>query len=126
MKTILSRVLLALAIIAAPPLAWCFSGWEQMLSEGPGEHFNDEDVRLLRDAFRKTVEAPGPAQQTEWRNPETGSGGTMLVVGERAEKGFDACRRVRVALYSKKRQGKPFVWTACKDQAGAWRLVSAG
>ena len=126
MKTTLSRILLTLALVAAAPLAWSFSGWEQALAEGPGEQFNEEDVRLLRDAFKRTVEAPNPPQQTQWRNAATGSGGTMLVIGQAAVKDFDECRRVRIALYSKKRQGKPFVWTTCKDPAGSWRLVSVG
>ena len=126
MKTTLCRILMVVAIVAAQPVGWAFSGWEQMLSDGPGEQFNEEDVRLLREALRKTVETPGQPQQSKWHNPASGSGGTVAVVGQPVVKDFDECRRVRVALYSKKRKGQPFVLTACKDPAGAWRLVSAG
>ena len=87
--------------------------------------FNDEDMRLFLDAIRKTLAAPGPPEPVEWANPASGAGGSLLVVAQPKVTGFDECRRVRATAFSRRQKGKPATWTACKDPAGQWKLVSA-
>jgi surface antigen len=114
--------LLGLAIGTAMPLAWAAAGWGAVLRDGPIEDFHDEDLRLYLDAIRKTLETPG-AQPVEWRNEASGAGGSLSVLGEPKLQGYAECRRVRSTLYSKKRQGLPSVWTACREAGGRWQLV---
>lgn len=81
---------------------------------------------MLLDAIRQSVEAPGGAQPVAWRNERTGAGGSLQVIGQPSVKGYAECRRLRVALYSKKQTGSPARWTTCKDASGRWVLVAAG
>jgi surface antigen len=125
MKTSLGAALVAAAITlaAAPSLA---AGWGAVLGRGPTRDFNDEDLRMLLDAMRQTVEAPGTPEPVTWRNERTGAGGTLQVIGQPKIKGFSDCRRVRVELFSRRQTGTPARWTTCKDPSDRWVLVTAG
>ena len=126
MKTIVRSALVALIIATASPFV-AAAGWVAVLRGTPGEDFNDEDLRQFLEAAKQALEAPAPPQTLAWRNAESGSGGTFLVLGEPKVKNFDTCRRTRMTLYSKKRKGYPTVYTACKDPAsGRWVTVGAG
>lgn len=116
---------LAAAIAAAAPCAIA-AGWGAIFSDGPVVDFHDEDMRLYLDAIKKTLEAPGGSPQVQWRNPASGAGGTLVVLGQPKVKDFAECRRVQSTVYSKKRKGYPSAWTACKDPTGRWVLVDAG
>jgi surface antigen len=125
MKSNLGAALVAAAmtLAAVPGQA---AGWGAVLGRGPTRDFNDEDLRMLLDAMRQTVEAPGEPEPVAWRNESTGAGGTLQVIGQPKIKGFTDCRRVRVALYSRRQTGTPARWTTCRDPSGRWVLVAAG
>ena len=125
MRKTLTHVLLALAISASAPMAWP-AGWGGILRDGPVEDFNDEDMRLFLAAIKQAVEASEVLKPVEWRNADSGAGGTLVVLGKATVKNFDDCRRVRTTVYSKKQKGVPSVWTTCKDPGGHWKLVSVG
>lgn len=125
MKRNLHRLLVALIIGAASPLV-AAAGWGALLRDSPAEDFNDEDLRQFLAAAKQVLDAPGPPQTLEWRNADSGAGGSLLVLGRPQVQGFDDCRRTRITLYSRKRQGTPAVFTACKDPGGRWLLVGAG
>jgi surface antigen len=125
-RQLLLSVAAATAIGLAAPTALAAAGWGAVLGQGPTLDYNDEDLRLLLDAIRQVLDAPGEPVPVEWRNPQSGAGGTLLVVGRPKLKGHDECRRVRAALHSKKRSGTPVQWTACREAGGRWLLVGAG
>ena len=110
--------------LAAP--AVLAAGWGAVLANGPVQDYQDEDLRMLLDAIRQTLDAPGEPQPVEWRNDKSGAGGTLQVIGRPKAKGYDECRRVRATLYSKKRKATAAVWTACQEPGGRWVLVAAG
>jgi surface antigen len=114
---------IATAAAAPPALA---AGWAAVLARGPVQDYNDEDLRMLLDAIRQTLDAPGDPQPVTWRNDKSGAGGTLLVVGRPKADGFDECRRVRATLHSRRRQATTAVWTACQEPGGRWVLVTAG
>jgi surface antigen len=124
-NTIFYRILLVLAMAGAAPAAWPV-GWGAILRNGPVEDFNDEDMRLFLAAIKQAVEAPESSQPVEWRNADSGAGGTLQVLGRSKVQDFDDCRRVRTTLHSRRQRGVPSVWTTCKDASGRWRLVSVG
>ena len=125
MKRGFVRALLALVIVAAS--AWAgAAGWGALLRDSPAVDFNDEDLRLFFGALQQTLDAPGPPQPVEWRNAASGAGGSLLVLGEARLEPFRECRRMRITLHSRKRQGLPAVFTACKDDSGRWLLAAAG
>jgi surface antigen len=125
MKTTLGAAVVTAAItLAAAPCG--AAGWGAALGQGPTRDFNDEDLGMLLEAMRQSVEAPGEPQPAAWRNERTGAGGTLQVIGRPLVTGYAECRRVRVALYSKKQTGTPARWTTCKDGSGRWVLVAAG
>jgi surface antigen len=113
-------VLLAITVLPAAA-----AGWGAVLSRGPVVDFNDEDMRLFLEAIRTTLGADGEPQPVEWSNPASGAGGTLRVVGRPQVAGFKECRRVQATVHSRRQTGKPATWTACKDPAGQWKLVSA-
>lgn len=124
----LLRAMLALAILAAAPVASAVP-WGAILLNGPAEDFHDEDIRLLMDAIRTTLEAPGEPKPVEWSNVDSRAGGSLLVIGRPKVEGFDECRRVRMTLYSRRQKGYPSVFTACREMEPGgrrWLLVAAG
>ena len=128
MSKYLLSAMLGLAILGVTPAASAAS-WGAILLNGPAEDFHDEDMRLLMDAIRTTLDAPGEPRPVEWRNPDSRAGGSLLVVGQPKVDGYDECRRVRMTLYSKKQKGYPSVWTACREMEPGgrrWVLVKAG
>ena len=123
----LMPVAVALLVAAACPVAWS-AGWGAILRDSPIEDFSDEDLRQYLDVIKTALEAPEspqPPQPVTWRNAGSGAGGTLLVLDRMKVKDFEECRRVRTVVHSKRREGTPAVWTACKDSSGRWRLVSA-
>jgi surface antigen len=125
MKTMFRRYMLVLVVGLVAPLAQA-AGWGGVLLHGPGEDFNDEDVKLYLETVKKALDAPGDPQPHEWRNEQSGAGGSFLVVGRPKVKGFDECRKLRGTMYSARRKGGTQSLTACKDPGGRWKLLSAG
>jgi surface antigen len=119
-------VLTVLAAVAGLASPWAVASWGLAMRDSPARDFDDEDLRQFLAAIRQVLEAPLPPQPLEWSNPATGAGGTLLVIGQPRRQGFVECRRVRATLYSRRRQGQPQVWTACRQESGGnWNLVSA-
>ncbi len=87
MRKTLCHVLLALAISASAPMAWP-AGWGGILRNGPVEDFNDEDMRLFLAAIKQAVEASEVSKPVEWRNADSGAGGTLVVLGKSKVQGF--------------------------------------
>ena len=115
------------ALTAALASPWAAANWGLAMRDSPARDFDDEDSRQFLAAARQVLEAPPPPQPLEWRNPASGAGGTLLVIGQPKRQGFVECRRVRATLFSRRRQGQPQVWTACREESGgSWKLVSAG
>ena len=121
----LKRAMLALAIAVASPWA-AAAGWGSLLGNSPAVDFNDDDLRQFIDAMKQALDAPGPPQAVTWRKEVSGAGGTLLVLGPAKFENYGDCRRAQITLYSRKRQGNPAVFTACKDPGGRWLLVGAG
>jgi surface antigen len=114
----------AVAGLASPSAV---ASWGLAMRDSPARDFDDEDSRQFLAAVRQVLEAPLPPQPLEWRNQASGAGGTLLVIGQPKREGFVECRRVRATLYSRRHQGQPQVWTACRQESGGnWKLVSAG
>jgi surface antigen len=124
----LGRGAAALMVVLAAGLAspWAAANWGLAMRDSPARDFDDEDTRQFLAAVRQVLDAPPPPQPLEWRNPTSGAGGSLLVIGQPKRQGFVECRRVRSTVYSRRRQGQPQVWTACReDSGGSWKLVSA-
>jgi phosphatidylserine/phosphatidylglycerophosphate/cardiolipin synthase-like enzyme len=87
----------SITLTAAPSLA---AGWGAVLGRGPTRDFDDEDLRMLLDAIRQTVEAPGTPEPVAWRNECTGAGGTPpnFVPGEEGAAGLAGQARSGVRL----------------------------
>jgi hypothetical protein len=113
---------LALAALAAAPLAWS-AGWAALLNDRAITDFNDDDVRDYLETVYTFLDAPMPAAPVEWSNPRTGAGARLEVIGQPQIEGFGECRRVRTEVYSRKQKAQPRTWTACRDAEGGWRLV---
>ncbi|HEX2495151.1 MAG TPA: RT0821/Lpp0805 family surface protein [Steroidobacter sp.] len=123
MNTILRSAALALALAAAPSASAI--DWAALFKDAAISDFDDEDVRQYLDALRSMLDAPLPAPPLDWRNERTGAGAHIETLGQVQVENFDECRRMRTTVYSKRNKGQPFVWTACRDEGGRWRLVSA-
>lgn len=114
------------AVAAGLASPWAAASWGLAMRDSPARDFDDEDTRQFLAAVRQVLDAPSPPQPLEWRNQATGAGGSLLVIGQPKRQGFVECRRVRSTVYSRRRQGQPQVWTACReDSGGSWKLVSA-
>ena len=123
MTKILVYVTISLLIAVTSPLALS-AGLASILKGTPSEDFKDDDLPQFLEAAKTALDAQGTHQTVEWKNEKTGSGGSILVLGQ--SKAGSNCKRVRIKSYSSKRVGYPSVWTACKDSSGRWKLAGAG
>ena len=123
MKNRLLQCLLVAAMAGASVQAWS-ANWIGIFKNTPVEDFDDEDMRRMLDVIKVVLGDPAPTDVLSWSNDATGAGGEFKVLGQPRRDGFDTCRRVRFSVHSKRRKGYPLTWTACKDGAGKWVLVS--
>jgi len=91
----------------------------EFLKQSPISYFNDEDVRLLKEAVTQVMDDKNVRATKEWSNPNTGNSGK--VEGRSAFKtaeGVD-CRRVRVTNHAKAVDGQS-TYTVCKAPGKDW------
>jgi surface antigen len=119
------RTALALCLAGACSLAAAV-GWIQILKNTAAESFEEDDIRMFLDAANKALNNDGPREPVDWANPETGAGGSFLVVGQSAGTDGAPCKRVRFTTYARKYPKATTTWTACKAADGRWRLTTAG
>ncbi|MCY4755734.1 RT0821/Lpp0805 family surface protein [Pelomonas aquatica] len=113
---------IAVLVTLASPMASA-AGWVAILKNSPVEDFNDEDLRLYLDAVKQVLYAPASPQPLEWQNTASGASGTLLVVGHPQLKNQGECRQVRITVHSRKRQGGPSLFTACRQADAGWMLI---
>ncbi|HZF24839.1 MAG TPA: RT0821/Lpp0805 family surface protein [Steroidobacteraceae bacterium] len=111
--TLGSSALMILAMAAVQ------AGNLEFLKQSPISYFNDEDVRLLKEAVTQVMDDKNVRATKEWSNPNTGNSGK--VEGRSAFKtaeGVD-CRRVRVTNHAKAVDGQS-TYTVCKAPGKDW------
>lgn len=121
----LQRTLIACALLFYGAFANA-AGWISILKNTPAETFQDQDLRLFLDTAKQVLEADTEAQTVTWSNPDTGAGGSFLVLGQSIAKDGSLCKRVLFSVYATKSPARKAIWTACKSAKGQWQLTKAG
>jgi hypothetical protein len=111
--------ILGAVLCAAVPVASA-ANWVAILKNTPAEDFNDDDIKLFLDSAKLALDAEGPAQESSWNNPASGSGGKFLELS-RSSAGGNACKRMRFTLHSRSVSDRSTVWTLCRID-GRWRV----
>lgn len=91
-----------------------------------GPRLDDSDWALVRSAAEKLY-LPDAAEEgtaEAWRNPETGSSGTVTLVGKHEYEGMP-CRRLQhdIAVKGTSDHAR-FVVDRCKTADGEWKIVA--
>lgn len=94
------------------------------LNDSPMSYFNDEDVRLLREAALKVLENKSSRTKESWTNPATGHSGRVESRGAFTAEGGLACRRLRLSNRAKGMEGQA-TYTVCKDAEKGWMINPA-
>ena len=91
------------------------------LKDSPVSYFDEEDMRLMREAALKVLEDKSSRAKQAWKNPATGHSGK--VEGQGAFKAVDGlpCRRVRVLNRAQGLEGQA-TYTVCKYPEQGWML----
>src|SRR5262245_11020467 len=102
--------------------AW--AGNLEFLNKAPISFYNDEDIRMLKEAVTQVLEDKNVRATQDWSNPATGNHGK--VEGRSAFKtaeGVD-CRRVRVTNHAKAVDNQG-TYTVCKVPDKDWVIDQA-
>src|SRR5262249_48915490 len=91
------------------------------LHDSAMSEFNDEDVRLLTDAFNAVVADQKTPVSRKWKNDASGNSGELRALAAFPGPKGEACKRVRITNQAKKYSGKA-TYTVCKMPEG-WQLV---
>ena len=117
----LSTLLVALVVALSPGKAIA-QNWTPLLKHTAAELFDEEDMRLFRDAARRTLDETPAGGTVSWANPKTESRGDLTVVSEFTWQGH-RCRKLKVDNEAKGRKGQSTP-SLCRVD-GRWRAMSA-
>lgn len=116
----LAAVLLSCAAVVPPASA---AGWIPLLKNTPAEVFDDDDLRLFLDTGAKALATDETGATFDWKNPDTGAGGSFRALGTAPSVQGLPCKRLRMSVYAKKRKEVGTSLTACRTAEGKWRLA---
>lgn len=106
----------ALVILAATPVR---AGNLEFLNKAPISFYNDEDIRLLKEAVTQVLTDKNVRATQNWSNPATGNYGK--VEGRSAFKTAEGveCRRVRVTNHARAVDNQG-TYTVCNIPGKDW------
>jgi hypothetical protein len=91
------------------------------LADSPTSHFNEEDVRLLREAAMSLLMDETVGASREWRNPHsTASGKLRITKAFESTDGFK-CKVLRSDTSAAGLNGRA-TFAICEIQPGDWKL----
>jgi hypothetical protein len=91
------------------------------LTRSPVSYFNDEDMRLLKEAVLQVLDDKDARAKRSWSNPATGSSGTVEARGAFKTAAGVNCKRVRVTNHAKGVDGDS-TYTVCQDADKDWAI----
>jgi len=117
----LRSFIVSLLLLAVAGTAAAQAGWRGPLKNTPLQHFNDEDMRLFMEAWRKALDETPEHGTVSWENADTKSHGD-LTVAAMFEWQKHPCRRLRIVSEARGHKGDSTM-NLCrvKDQ---WKAVS--
>ncbi len=95
----------------------------EFLSKSPVSYFNDEDMRLLKEAVAQVLDDQDAFTKKSWSNPATGNSGEVEGRGAFKTAAGVSCRRVRVSNHAKAVDGQG-TYTVCEDAERGWAIDS--
>ena len=120
-RAILMAAFVLAAFITASPLVHAVNPFR-----GSGFQLDEDDLALLKTAAEKLYLTDGVevGAVEEWKNPETGSHGTVKLIRKHEYKGLP-CRRLQHDI-ELKRVSDPFRFTVdrCKVADGEWKILA--
>ena len=91
------------------------------LSRGPVAHMDEADKTILREAIGDALNNHADGESVEWINPETESGGTIMLVDTHEDYGT-TCRSIRTRSRAAGRSGGGD-FRLCKAEDDTWRFA---
>ena len=111
-------VALSLAACTVPVQAQNLHG---LMKDGPGEKFNDEDMRLFNEAAAKALNEAKVGESVRWENTATQSRGELKVLKTFTWRD-SPCRQLRMRNEARDRKATNSI-NMCRVQ-DKWRMVS--
>ncbi len=117
---VLRACVVALSLVAStvPVQAQNLHG---LMKDGPGEKFNDEDMRLFNEAAAKALNEAKVGESVRWENAATQSRGELKVLKTFSWKD-SPCRQLRMQNEARDRKATHSI-NMCRVQ-DKWRMVS--
>lgn len=121
MATVLATAVVFVCLLVIPATQAANLGF---LNDSPMSYFDDEDMRLLREAALKVLEHKSSRAKESWTNPATGHSGQVEGRGAFTAQDGLACRRLRVSNRAQGVEGQA-TYTVCKDVEKGWLINPA-
>jgi surface antigen len=109
--------LIGLLVLAGLPAQ---AGNLGFLNQAPVSHFNDEDMRLLKEAVSQAMQDENSHAKKTWANADTGNSGEIESWGAFKTAAGVACKRVRVTSHAKGGIDGKGTYTVCQDAERGW------
>lgn len=92
------------------------------LDSAPVRHFTERDWQLLGDTAELALTVGRDGQRFEWRNPDSGSEGSLEPSAAGPAYDDRECRRLKIENRARGDAGSS-VYTFCKQADGSWKIV---
>lgn len=80
---------------------------------------NREDIEIIERTSRQEMDDAQVGDVRAWQNPNTGSSGTISVMGEFEEQGY-ICRDLQHRITTRNRAPRTVTTTLCRQGDGPW------
>jgi surface antigen len=117
---LIARLALVTAALALAPVAIAQN--VGFLAGGPMERMTQEDIRLLAQNYRETLDKLPDGHTNTWVNAKTGHSGTSTALKSFEQRGL-RCRLLELTTAADGLTGRGEV-TFCRQPDGAWKAVS--
>lgn len=111
----------ASCFIALGLAATAIAGNLSFLASAPAGKFNDEDLRIQREAALDLLRDGKVGDNREWHNPDSTAKGTITVTKIfRSEEGFH-CKTLHLENFAEGLKGRAS-FPVCEIEAGSWQI----
>lgn len=117
----LRTVHIAVSLAAILLSASAFAQGYRWLDTSPVAHFNDEDWTMLRSTARAVLDNGADGTEDSWRNPDSGSYGSIKVLNTYEQNGL-RCRRTYFSNSAGGFHGTG-IFNLCKVADGTWKIA---
>lgn len=94
------------------------------IAETPAGNYTPQDWDMVSKEIVYALEHSRDGSPSSWRNPVTGTGGTVVPLGNEKLASYQACRHAAISIYDKEGRASDGNYLFCKTAEKPWERVT--